>query len=170
MLNPSALFGLLAVSAAPVAATVVEANALPLFQGSCQPSCTARHDGDEPFTLSYKSYKKDSETYIDLRIGDSVFTELDVVSWLIEDGSPPFYKYVFPRHTMYALISIRSAYNSYKHYFARRSNSFDYLGLFPNLHYDTVLNRFVSFERVGRERIKFYYKFEGSRLVEDEDF
>ena len=170
MLKPSALFGLLAVSAAPVAATVVEANALPLFQGPCQPSCTARHDGDEPFTLSYKSYKKDSETYIDLRIGDSVFTELDVVSWFLEDGSPPFYKYVFPRHTMYGLNSIRSAHNAYVHYFMRRDDKFDYLGLFPQLLYDTTLVRFVSFEKIDREIIKFYYKFEGSRLVEDEDF
>ena len=170
MLKPSALFGLLAVSAAPVAATVVEANALPLFQGPCTPSCTARHDGDEPFTLSYKSYKEDFLTFVNLQIGDNLFEGLRIAPQFIEDESPPFYKYVFPRHTMYALISTRSAHNSYKHYFARRSNSFDYLGRFPNLHYDTVLNRFVSFERVGRERIKFYYKFEGSRLVEDEDF
>ena len=148
----------------------MEADVFPVFDGKCQSFCTAHPDGEEPFSLFYKPHKEGFVTYIDLQIGDSSFTNLRIAPRFIADASPPFHKYVFPKHTMYGLSSTRSAHNSYSHYFMRTRNNFNYLGRFSSLLYDTELDRFLSFIKVGGEIIRFYYRFEGDRLVEDEDF
>ena len=148
----------------------MEADVFAVLDGKCRLSCTVRHGSDIPFALSYRSYKEGFETYLDLQIGDSSFKGLVISPQFIADGSLSFSKHRFPKHTTYGLTSDRSAHNAYVHYFMRMKSGFNYLGHFPSLHYDTELGRFLSFIKVGGEIIRFYYRFEGDRLVEDEDF
>ena len=143
----SKLLKIIGLSAIPVSAAVVDATAIIVINGSCQPSCLIRSNDGPSFSLSYVSHKEGLKTFIDLRIGDRVFKNLSIYPYYINNGSPPFYKYVFPNHTIFGLVSAQSAYNSYEHYFMRRNNAFDYLGRFPTLKYDTELDRFVGLRK-----------------------
>ena len=165
------IIGLWAFLALPVSAAVVDATAIILIHEDCRASCLVRpNDGGSSFSLSYTSHRKGPRTYINLQLGDYMFQDLRIYPDYIEDGRPPFYKYVFPNHIMFGLVSTQSAYNSYEHYFMRGNNTFNYLGRFPTLKYDTERDRFVGSQKTNGRITRYYYRLENDRLVEDEDY
>ena len=158
------------------ASTVVKASiSIVLEDGDCRISCTADLSSNGgPLTFNFKSYERGYDMFIDLWIGGREFKELIIDRTLIKDGLLPFYKYEFPQHTLYGLDSSISAHNSYVHYFTRSNNGLNHLGHFPYLSYDTKLGLFVGFlhanfhGKMGSTRQ--YYRLQGNRLVEEEDF
>ena len=168
----SILVVLSALSADPAfASTVVHPDALVILKKGedCRSSCTAHHGDDAPFTLSFDSYEEGYDIFINLRIGNREFKGLVIDRPFIENGSLPFSKYRFPRHTLYGLKSSRGAYNSYTHYFIRSDDSFSYLGDFPSLSYDTKLGLFVGFFNSRDRFSRYYYRLQEGRLVREYD-
>ena len=161
-----------AVLVGSVAAAVVESDALVVLKRGedCRSSCTARHGDDPPFTLSFNSYEEGYRTYIDLRIENREFRRLPISRRFIKDGSLPFEKHRFPRHTLYGLESSRSTKNMRTHYFIRSNDGFRHLGRFSKLGYDTELGLFVEFAYFKTGATRYYYRLQNGRLVEEEDF
>ena len=164
------LSALLAGSA--FASTVVHPDALVVLKKGedCRSSCTARHGDDAPFTLSFDSYEEGYDIFINLRIDGREFKGLIIDRPFIENGSLPFEKYRFPRHTLYGLLSSISTKNMEVHYFIRSDGGFSYLGEFPSLSYDMESGLFIGFFHHGMARgSTYYYRLQDNRLVEVDD-
>ena len=159
----SAAFGASASVVEPRTAVILE-------DGDCRSSCTARPSDGAPFSLSFGSYEKGYDMFIDLQIGDRKFKNLPISRRFIADGSLPFFQHTFPQHTLYGLRSSRSTKNTYAHYFIRSGGGFSHLGRFPYLSYDTQLGLFVGFIFFTTGATRYYYRLQGDRLVEEEDF
>ena len=169
----SILVGLSALLADPAfASTVVHPDALVILKKGedCRSSCTARHGDDAPFALSFDSYEEGYNMFINLRIDGREFRGLIIDRPFIENGSLPFRKYRFPRHTLYGLISSMSTKNMEVHYFIRSDGIFSYLGEFPNLKYDTESGLFIGFFHHGMARSStYYYRLQEGRLLREYD-
>ena len=121
----------------------------------------------EAFTYSYAPQGPGSNQSR-IQLNNSIFN-LDFSNnhWNSRSATPELYEYKFfpdHRYQLYAMPASSGVLNNYYHYFKRNNNSFNYLGLYPQLYYNQNSNSFYSVEKDAHSSYVSSYKLDDVKL------